>query len=68
MADAADRSADLQRTANRSAAAVRKAEPDIHPHGRCHNSLCELDVGPGQLFCDSDCAREFERERKRGER
>lgn len=66
MADAANRSADLQRTANRSAAAVRKPVPDIQPRGYCHNPLCELDVRPEQLFCDTTCEREFDRESKRG--
>lgn len=68
MADSADTSADLQATANDSAAAVRKPVPDIQPRGRCHNPLCELDVGPAQLFCDDACEREFEWESKRGKR
>jgi hypothetical protein len=67
MAHDADTSVDYQAAANESAAAVRKPVPGIQPRGRCHNPLCELDVGPTQLFCDADCEREFERERKRGE-
>lgn len=66
MAHEADTSVDYQAAANESAAAVRKTVPDIQPRGYCHNPLCELDVGPAQLFCGPDCEREFERERKRG--
>lgn len=59
MADDADRAAKLQAATNASAAAQRKPVPRIEPEGWCH--CCGEDVAEGALFCNGECASEFER-------
>ena len=60
MADDADRARQLQQSEIERGIANRKPTPDLKARGRCY--YCESPVGPRQLFCDSDCASDFERE------
>ena len=62
--DDLDRARHLQAAMNEAAAAVRKPVPGISAEGWCH--ACGEDVDETRLFCDSDCAEEYERlERQR---
>lgn len=61
MADEADAASDLEELARLSAIAQSRAQLSqrrIVPRGRCH--ACETPVTPQQLFCDSECAQDWE--------
>ena len=61
--DDCDRAAKLQQIEREAAAARRVEVPQIKPNGACH--YCLAPVGPRQLFCDSDCAADHDRELRR---
>lgn len=64
MADDADRAQDeieAELAHARSAAQVRRR---LVPTGHCHN--CDEHLRAGQLFCDQECASDFEK-RERGQ-
>ena len=63
MADDADRAApNIENMIADGIAECRRA-PSLIPVGFCH--YCGEGVLPGRLFCDADCARDFEYEQAR---
>jgi hypothetical protein len=60
--DQVDRSFHEQESAiTESIRIARISKPEIQPTGVCHNKTCLEDVKPNQLFCNSDCANEYQR-------
>jgi hypothetical protein len=40
----------------------RRAEAvSLRPNGCCHNPYCREEVEGSKIFCDSECAREYEK-------
>lgn len=61
MADDADAATDIEELARQSAIAqarARLSHRQITPRGKCH--ACDADVTPKQLFCDGECASDWE--------
>ncbi|TQE92956.1 MAG: DUF2116 family Zn-ribbon domain-containing protein [Spiribacter salinus] len=56
--DDVDRAANLQADLNRNAATARKPESGLAPEGWCHE--CGEDVDGRRLFCNSECADQYE--------
>lgn len=75
MADEADDAQKVEELNLRQAIANMKAAvPRLTPNGVCYNPRCEAEIEPvienGQeihkaLFCDGECATEYERVKKR---
>jgi hypothetical protein len=60
MADEADLAFEVEQQSLNSAIAFQlKQKPRLHPKGECH--YCDTTVSAQQLFCNSDCAAEWER-------
>lgn len=59
MSDILDKSTRQQEVVMKSLLSVRKEVPDIKPTGRCH--YCDEDIEEPKLFCDGDCADDFEK-------
>lgn len=60
MADEADLAHEVEQQAITSAInALQKQKPQLHPIGVCH--YCDAVVGEKQLFCDHDCADDWEK-------
>lgn len=66
--DEADRAAKYEQQAIKAAISHREEVPRLVRNGACH--WCEAPVGPRQLFCDSECERDWQKwtrkERSRG--
>lgn len=61
MADEADLAFDVeQQTINSAINAQRKQKTRLHPIGVCH--YCHSTVNAVQLYCNSDCAEDWDRE------
>ena len=61
MADDVDTACELEEVERESGiAAARRAleHPEIKPNGRCH--ACEAPVDKPKLFCDRDCADDWQ--------
>lgn len=64
MSDAADRAEDgIENAIADGIAAARRRLKSLQPVGVCH--YCQSEVGAGRLFCDKDCADDWEHERRR---
>lgn len=64
MADIADQAADRQALLERQALAMRKDTSNRpRPNGECHE--CGDDVDGERIFCDAECAQDWEREQER---
>jgi hypothetical protein len=64
MGDLADDAGDvIDRATENSVAAVREAGPDAVATGEC--LYCAATLPPPQRWCDADCCRGWEHERKR---
>jgi hypothetical protein len=63
MADDADRAQDEIEAGLAQARTAAQPRQILIPTGHCHN--CDERVRPGQLFCDQECASDFEK-RQRG--
>lgn len=61
--DDADRAARFQQEEIDAAVSRRKEVPSIRPNGGCHE--CFAPVGPKQIFCDSDCEKEWRKWKQR---
>jgi hypothetical protein len=60
MADEVDMAFDVeQQNLNSAIAAQLKQKSSLHPIGVCH--YCDTTVNLKQLFCNSDCASDWER-------
>lgn len=60
MADDIDRAqAHIERMNDIAVKQARNAGPEIKPNGECH--FCKEPVETPKLFCDSDCAVDWER-------
>lgn len=59
MANNADRAQGTMDQLESKILAVRKHVPNIKPKGTCH--YCKDEVNELQLFCDGDCAGDYER-------
>lgn len=57
--DDVDRAQQQQAPIERQAIEYRKPVPKIKPEGFCH--YCFEPAAPPKLFCDSDCARDYDR-------
>lgn len=62
MADEIDQANELADLALNIALRNMSAGQKIAPRGTCY--YCEAEVGPKQLFCDADCAGDYEKEQK----
>lgn len=76
MADEADLAGESAELHLKQALASINSGPKLAPKGICHNPRCEAELDPVPhpvtkemgnfaLFCDGDCAREFEKLRNR---
>ncbi len=71
MADEADLAYEVQERALNAALAARKTD-SLTAIGRCH--YCETEFDPDvpetarKLFCDADCAQDYEAERRQRQR
>lgn len=63
MADIIDIANNLAEIERESLIKNRRETVKLEPLGYCQNPNCELDVDENQLFCNSDCAKEFEKSR-----
>lgn len=63
MADDLDRAVEYQQRMIDAALTHRAPAPELPRTGACH--YCEEPVSEIQLFCDSDCAQDWEREQAR---
>lgn len=59
MSDNLDRSAEHQELILKSQIATRKDTGNVTPTGTCH--YCKESVAQPKLFCDGDCADDFDR-------
>jgi hypothetical protein len=62
MADEIDQANELAELALNVALRNLSAGPKLTPRGVCY--YCEAEVAPQQLFCDKDCADDYEKEQK----
>lgn len=63
LADEAEMAFDIeQQNLSSAIAAQLKQKSSLHPIGVCH--YCDSTVNLKQLFCNSDCAKDWEREDK----
>jgi len=61
--DDADRAFEHEDMMRRAAVqGARAGGRGLRPVGECY--ACDEEVAPGRLFCDADCAQEFERQRR----
>ena len=64
--DDIDRAQDhIERTeaAHLAMARIKRGDRELTPSGQCH--YCQQFVSAAQLFCDSDCADDFAKEKAR---
>ena len=67
MTDIFDRAQEVEQMTLDQALAAQKlramVKPPIAPRGFCHNPKCcdEFEAGDDRLFCDGDCANEWQR-------
>lgn len=62
MADDCDRAEDRQEEVLADALAAVRRAPSLIPVGFCHH--CGEAVHPGYLFCDKECASDYEHAQK----
>jgi hypothetical protein len=60
MSDEADRSDQKIADAIEQAIMQARSAPALRPNGKCH--FCDEPVAAPLLFCDMDCAQDFEAE------
>lgn len=67
MSDIIDRANDQAQRHLDAALTNRRPTVRLAPIGVCRNPLCTLELeNPKALYCDDTCAREHDREQRRG--
>lgn len=65
MSDVFDQASETEERARQQALAAQaeraKAEPQLNAIGECHNPACGEPVAETKLFCNSECAKQYQR-------